>query len=1155
MSSPLPPVGLAGSCSVVHDDNLFVYSNNAFQSLGLANGTQWQQLPNGVPVTGAVCVKGSDNGTGEALWVVGGAAQDDSYPGLQMYSFVKQVWSTITPVTRVTQNRRSHAAVYLPASQSILIYAGSQDDPSQYSIQTFAVSTKAPFNVLSYASKTTPVIQPLLLPWNATSAITVGGKQGNRGVYLFSTESDGWREYGTALARAPKSSNLEQGTLVTGSDGSKVLELYDMSVSPNVVSRFVLQDAGGRPAPAGTTVGQSNTTSTTQRRDLSLSNWPSYNSTAAPTYTRSGFSLAQNDAGLVALSGGNDQHPVALFNQQQNTWVDSTKFFGLADNNDQSYLGPTTTAETSAIPSATAAPSPTSSALPPLDGDHPKTSVILGAVLGSILGLILLLIIALFLLRQRRKREAAAHAAEDGEKPRLSFADRGAPYMMETHGGLPYSHQDPHSSVAIIGMAGHKRGIDSRGSQSSTSRLVPKKDYPPFNESVEMGIIREKADPSRSLTAPKGDGSSHAPSSNSGLLQLPKRTSGWSRYFSGNNDALAAGSSARKSGLSRKSLGSSRASSSYTQKSHQSFHDCNTHGPTEIPPLEMGNKFEEQRVSDALSGTPQSSPSHQATEFGEKARPDTMSSHTSSEMSSNPPSTLGDTVFTRPYEVSDETNRWSPVTKSSDWLRSGLRDTNASSVYTSNEFRSPTFPNVFGDAATSSSSRPVTRGHDVGAAAVAPDAKSTLGASAAGASVRLVDAPRSRGAVDEALPSPKFSLLPPEVREARASNASSSTGWSHAAATTAANENEARAPDAGYGAPPARQAVAVTRKPTPGAGTYLNSPSPTPDRAPMNPFFRSASPAQSLREGQFANASLASRLGAGAIPKPSSFSDTSRESDASSYAWPMPSSNGTASNERTGAATETGANLTARSSMDRAVKPTAPATGLGLQMASAAAPPERKPATSITPEIIQHGNFVGSGKSVPSMESDRGMTAAFESRFHVSGPTAGPSTGPSMGPSTGPSTGPTAGLSMGQSTGQEGRPDGRGAQAAPKAESYFDMRPPVHKAREVEGIEEPSSLADLMKPPAAAAPSSSTQEAKTGQPIVRPAPAQRASIVEIDDSDDDDFEEPVIVTASSNAAPTALTAIPVPASTAMKFTVKKPAKAAPSNDMSWVSLK
>ncbi|KAI9728673.1 MAG: hypothetical protein M1828_002779 [Chrysothrix sp. TS-e1954] len=694
MSVPKPTVALQDQCSVIADDTLYVYSPSAFQALPLKKKAKWSQLPNGVSVTGAVCTLGLENGpgSGDALWVVGGSSNKSTsqYPGLQRYSFTKKSWKTISPLTKVTQNRRNHGAAFLKSSGSILLYGGSQDSTSQRSIQTFVIQTTSPFNVVSYTAQNTPALSPLLLSWNDTAAITLGGDS-SKDIYMFNENNatSGWTPYGTTLSTKLKSSTDQQATLIKGSDGSKVLELYDMSSSPNVVSGIVLQDADGNPAQTGQIIGQTSGGSgrrLKRKRALSLDNWPSYDNTNAPAFKRSGFSIAQNpDSGLVAMVGGNDQHPLSLFNEEKNSWVDNSKFFG----NSQSVVAQATHASTSsATSSATSTPTP-----PPPVADHPKTSVILGATLGSICGLILILVILLLILRYRRRRNRrAAAAAEDNEKRRLSFADRGDPFSMEEDKSAKRNSRNltPGAIAAANNKskAGHMRRSDSKGSDSSTRQLVPKHDplgRPGYN--MEMTGLGPGVPPVPTIVSPDGT----SKSSNSTTFALPKRSSGWSRYFSG---TPSANPSITPAGAAAVAKAPGNTGSMLSSNSGTSSHDCSSHGPVEIPPLQLGQEFNGGRISRVVTGSPPRSSAGEVRRTGtmtsvvpssRDSRPWTVSSMNSSGQASS----IDEAIFTGHQH--SENNRWTPMDRS-NWTGPTLRDTVTSSVYTHTPKNSETLP-------------------------------------------------------------------------------------------------------------------------------------------------------------------------------------------------------------------------------------------------------------------------------------------------------------------------------------------------------------------------------------------------------------------------------------------------------------------------------
>lgn len=694
MSSPIPPKSISGGCSVISNNTLYVYSADAFQALPLRSGGNWTELQNGIAVTGAVCAKGmvGGNNTGEALWIVGGAepTSNSNYPGLQRYSFADQSWETITPEVRVTQNRQNHAAVFLNESQSILVYAGSQNDKSVASSQTFLISTFSPYTVRSYTAENSPALSPLLFQWGNNTAISLGGSGNLTAIYHFGPEN-GWKDFGTSLDSDMNSTTVEQGILLHNSDNSKVLELYDLGVTPNTITNVVLQDADGNIAPTGQTVG---TTVSRKRKRLTLTDWPNYNATYAPTTTRSGYTVAQDTNGLVAFSGGNAQNPVGLFNSQTNGWVDTSNFFGLSDTS----TGTSTSSATTTPTSTSAAAGGSSN-----NSNHHHTSLILGATLGSILGFIALLIIVLLFIRWRRRKRRESHVTTaSDEKHRLSFADRGAPFMREAGGaGAVTGPLDLGDPFIVTATEGIKRTSRSIRSESSNAPLVPHDRANMNPNSVELSPIREKGqrDPNRPFA--KGERGvpsiileQDSPRNSAKSIQLNNRGSGWSGYFLGTSDRLTpAGKDAiRASGLTP------RNSTHETGDTYLNYdpmrpttvassnHDCSTHGPTEIPPLKLGQEWDSSRMSQAVVGgsvAPLAStmPSRAPSATGNR----TISSRTSTEA----PSTMGDTVFTH------EDNHWTPVTKS-DWTKTPtktlMRDTKSSSFYGDDATSGPRTP-------------------------------------------------------------------------------------------------------------------------------------------------------------------------------------------------------------------------------------------------------------------------------------------------------------------------------------------------------------------------------------------------------------------------------------------------------------------------------
>lgn len=543
MSIPEPKRALDGHCSAINDNTLYVFSADGFQSLQLKENATWVEEESGTSVKGAACVKASPGGK-PALYVIGGDTDEEGYAGLQRYTFGDKKWETLSPPGFDLSGRVNHSAAYLSDSQSILVYAGSTPEaPSLMSSQTFLISAAEPYGIESFTSSAAPANQPILLPWNERQAVMAGGSPLSDVVYTFDREA-GWQQLGTNLT-APLDPGV-RGNLIQGSDGSKVLQTYDMKSSPNKVTQTVLLGAGGRTAPNGRVLGEQ-TSSGNQKRDLTLDNWPSYNSSNAPTASRTDYSLATGDEGMVVLAGGNADNPVAIFDQNDNSWVDAGEFFNVKQQQDQQPLVPSTTSSDS-TPSSTSSSDPEASTTDAAGGGmtaHQKSMRTLGIVLGTLCGIAAVAIIMLLYIRWRKSKKArAAAAAGDNEKTdqngtRLSFADRGASFMKEAGGSAtdlgapPRNRFEPnapgsHSSLAIIGGKFNGRrntnSVVPKGSFESTTNLVKGKEG---GEPVEMMDIGEKKHLS------PNDAAAPIPSLNVlGASPEDRRTSGWSKYFS-----------------------------------------------------------------------------------------------------------------------------------------------------------------------------------------------------------------------------------------------------------------------------------------------------------------------------------------------------------------------------------------------------------------------------------------------------------------------------------------------------------------------------------------------------------------------------------------------------------------------------------------------
>ncbi|RHZ60224.1 uncharacterized protein CDV56_107941 [Aspergillus thermomutatus] len=424
MIVPKPPVKLEGHCSVIHNNTLYTYSTNGFASIPLERNGTWSQLRMGDPVSDAVCVTGGIDGKEDqqALYVIGGTGSSTP-AGLQRYAFSTKEWTTMQSAQQTMQNRTSHGAVYLKSSSILLVYAGSRTDGSKPSSDTFTISTVPPYTVDAHSAKY-PTASPVLLPWSDSEAALVGGSTTPKQVHLFSV-SDGWHSSGVFLPQ-PLSGDV-RCAIVNGSDGSKALESFDMNASPNTVNSVALLNPGGQPARPGTVLGASSSTRR-RRRDVSVANYPTYDGTLASSTTRSHYSLAQGDNGLVVISSGSGTDSLAIFNQTSNGWVNATKLFYGDESSQQILASIATTTSSSSTPTATGTSSSTSTSTAASDDSSgTRVGTIIGATLGSLVGIILILILILFFLHRTklgRKRANQGHGGAN-DKDRLSFQDQG----------------------------------------------------------------------------------------------------------------------------------------------------------------------------------------------------------------------------------------------------------------------------------------------------------------------------------------------------------------------------------------------------------------------------------------------------------------------------------------------------------------------------------------------------------------------------------------------------------------------------------------------------------------------------------------------------------------------------------------------------------
>ncbi|KAL7932800.1 hypothetical protein V8C35DRAFT_72876 [Trichoderma chlorosporum] len=574
MSLPNPPSSLDNSCSVIHDNTLYSFSPQGFLSLSLDDSAEWKKLDMGVSVTGGACVGTNPvNAADAGLFIVGGTSQVAGYTGLQKYTFSTGNWTTITPLQLVTQNRLLHSSTYIQADDVILVYAGSQDGNTGPSTQTFTIGASAPYDTNSFDSAPAPAVSPFLMNWSNADAAMMTGDGVDGKIYWFNPTA-GWRDSGAGTSPpVNKAGGAVNVALVSGDDGSKNLYTFDLSKSPNAVSRTIVQDATGHPlansAPIAARSLSDDIFEDIEKRALTLSNWPDYNSTLAPKDTRTNYAIAQGDDGTVVFSGGNNQVPLAIFNVDKNGWVDAAALLGDEQQTIQDVSSSTTETKTkttsssrskstthststthsgsTTLPASTTATAtqtsdfvPTDLSIPALptgtgnasDDSGPSSNAILGITLGVIGGFLALLGLILLLLRCRRRQLLHPEAGKPKTPSGPSVDEKNAAaFAAETT--FAKTTLPPHVQKQL-------RGHQKTASSESTSSMAilmgrvgqhkPQKLSNEFKNTISKPILQPQQAPILQIQDEKGD--TFEPQD--GLADDgTRRSSGWNKYWSG----------------------------------------------------------------------------------------------------------------------------------------------------------------------------------------------------------------------------------------------------------------------------------------------------------------------------------------------------------------------------------------------------------------------------------------------------------------------------------------------------------------------------------------------------------------------------------------------------------------------------------------------
>ncbi|KFA70471.1 hypothetical protein S40285_00644 [Stachybotrys chlorohalonatus IBT 40285] len=645
MSVPEPPMSLDNSCTVIYENTLYSYSPAGFLALRLEEGAEWQTLASGEVVTGATCVGTTPPDAAQAgFFVVGGQSESSDYNGLQKFTYSTGEWTRILTTAEVTRNRRWHAATYIQANDAILVYAGTTDGTAAPSSQTFVIGASEPYETRGAVGGATgappPGVSPILLQWSVADAVLLGGDAANNKVWLFNPTA-GWRDFSTTLEQPIKDTSIVRAVVVDGADGSKSLLEFDMTISPNSVSRVVLQTAEGGPVFNSAPVSRraASSVDALTRRELTLIDWPEYNSTLAPLETRSNYAMAVSPENRVVFSGGNAEHPLAIFDVNENSWeepggvfvedqqrlrVSSTTSSEAASSTatSESALSVTSSvissiASTSTEPASTTAEALSTSAsatstgtsAPIAGGDEDESSglgtgAVLGITLGTILGFLAILVVALLLLRRRKQRASHAESGRDGgsgEKSDAAFAKSPLPPTnWQSH--RQHGSQDSFSSVAILmgHVGGQKQSMsrvpsnqDRRGSVESLRKQFKSTIGKPVLQTSNLSFAPASEDKGVAFASTVVE-----PRPRNGPLPTEdgiRRSSGWNRYWSGGSALQLLGFGGPPRPRSRVTSESSHYSES------QNPHPRRTQDSATVPPLNFEGRAGVNRVN---SGSP-----------------------------------------------------------------------------------------------------------------------------------------------------------------------------------------------------------------------------------------------------------------------------------------------------------------------------------------------------------------------------------------------------------------------------------------------------------------------------------------------------------------------------------------------------------------------
>lgn len=601
MKVPSPKYELKGHCSVIYSNTLYVFSKNGLQYIELEKDAKWKAPTGGSPVLvdDAACMLGGVDGNEDeqALYVVGGTGDDDSYSGLQRYSFKDTSWSILGNGKTVLTGLTGHGAGYISSSHKIVVFGGNLSGATVPNDQSYTIDAVPPYGSNSRTSQGAPLSNnPYLMTWDSSNVAMMGGQTSSADVWIFG-DMTGWTTSGASLPSATSVSDTIQPIVMDDSSGGKVLMTFNMDGSADSVQSYALVSDDGK-AQAATPI-----------KKRSLSHYPEYNNTLAPTKKWSEFSLAQQP-GMVVVAGGNGDETLAIFNQTSNSWANATElFYGKPQHTSKHHT--TTTSFTSSTPtststsssSASVTPTSTPSSIPAAAAggstSHADLKTILGATLGSVCGVAIILLLLLFLLRRKKQQQIQNGQRPNDSKDRLSFQDQGlAPLAAGAYpmakSPVPFAAMSNDSLAIMSGRATGEKSLKPPPANNGYGLSSKPRDSSPLSPIPSSGLAPSSmySQGSEAAAIVAGGAAGAGAGAAVGSNKAGDRTTdeGWGKYFEDNNDTSNLGMPADRSTVS----------SVYTKSDYRG----SAWPMTNLTPINFGFLDQPKPLGQVYSGSP-----------------------------------------------------------------------------------------------------------------------------------------------------------------------------------------------------------------------------------------------------------------------------------------------------------------------------------------------------------------------------------------------------------------------------------------------------------------------------------------------------------------------------------------------------------------------